>query len=241
VIVPKRGSLLAAALVAMIATGAIAPAAAASPNATNSQSVIVPNTLVAIQAAGARSSSERIAAINRAIPNLTRNDCISEASRDQALAILEGSRSGLETLAAELAVAADVATATTLYRQIFERYRVYAVVIPQSYYAAAADCLETVAIPALVSAEAGLQTALDTVYSDQVTPQIEADMAEVGAQIAIAQDSVSGQAAQALAVTADDYNANSAVLQSVRSSISTATSAARLARLAANAVVEALR
>jgi hypothetical protein len=93
----------------------------------------------------------------------------------------------------------------------------------------------------LLTAQEKLQAALDGPYADRVTPEIEADMAELANQISIAQTNVDGVAAAALAVTPADYNADPAVLAPAKVSITTATSAARLARLSAQNVVEALR
>ena len=239
---PVRGALAVAATLALI-LGFAAPAQAAPAQASPAQAatLTIPDTLPAIQAAGARATGDRIAALNRTIRGLTRNDCISDGNQSQALGTLNGALAGMEELRDQIAAATDASTAASLYRSVFEDWRVYAVSIPQSLYAASADCLEETAIPALLAAQSKLETALAGPFADAVTPEIEADMAELAAQIAVAQDSVTGAAAAALAVTPADYNANPAVLSDVKVDITTATSAARLARQAAQRVVEALR
>lgn len=254
---PVRGALAVAATLALI-LGFAAPAQAASAQAAPAQAapaqaspaqaapaqaatLTIPDTLPAIQAAGARATGDRIAAVNRTIPGLTRNDCMSDANQSRALGTLNGALAGMEELRDQIATAADASTAASLYRSVFEDWRVYAVSIPQSLYAASADCLEETAIPALLAAQSKLETALAGPFAGAVTPEIEADMADLAAQIAVAQDSVTGAAATALAVTPADYNANPAVLYDVKVDTTTATSAARLARQTAQRVVEALR
>ncbi len=229
-----KNILIASALAAVLIAGSAVPASAAPVE------VDVPGTLSAIQAAGARATASRISAINRTIPELTRNECISDASRGQVIGSLESAADGMETLRDEIAAATTVEEAAADYRSVFEQWRVFGVVIPQAHYAAAAECLESTSIPALLDAQAGLEAALAAV-PDRVTPEIEASMAELDAQLAIAQSEIAGVAAAALAVTVADYNANPAVLSDVRLSISSASSAARLARTAAGDVVEALR
>jgi hypothetical protein len=232
-------ALVAATTLALV-VGMTAPAQAA-PSAPTPPTVTVPDTLPAIQTAGDRATANRIAALNRTIPSITRNDCLTADDQAQILATLNAALDGMTTLRDEIANATDAPTAAAAYRSVFEDWRVYGVAIPQSLYAASADCLVNRAIPALLTAQEKLQAALDGPYADRVTPEIEADMAELANQISIAQTNVDGVAAAALAVTPADYNADPAVLAPAKVSITTATSAARLARLSAQNVVEALR
>ncbi len=226
--------LIASALAGVLIAGAAVPASAATVD------VDVPTTLAAIQAAGARATASRISAIERTIPALTRNECISDASRGQVIGSLESAADGMETLRDEIAAATTVEDAAADYRAVFEEWRVFGVVIPQAHYVAAAECLEGTSIPALIDVQTGLEAALAAV-PDRVTPEIEGSMAELDAQLATAQSEIAGVSAAALAVTVADYNANPSVLSDVRLSISSAGSAARLARIAAGDVVEALR
>jgi hypothetical protein len=233
-----KNLLLASALAgALLVAGTAVPASAATAAPAD---VDVPTTLAAIQAAGARATAARISAIDRTIPTLTRNECISDASRGQVLGSLESASDGMTTLRDEIAAATTVEEAATDYRAVFEEWRVYAVVIPQAHYVAAAECLEGTSIPTLLDVQAGLEAALAAV-PDRVTPEIEASMAELDAQLATAQSEIAGVSAATLAVTVDDYNADPAVLSDLRLSISSASSAVRLARIAAGDVVEALR
>jgi len=229
-----KNILIAAALAGALVAGAAVPASAAPVD------VDVPATLTAIQAAGARATASRISAINRTIPEITRNECLSDASRGQVLGSLESAADGMTTLRDEIADATTVEEAAADYRAVFEQWRVFGVVIPQAHYAAAAECLEGTSIPALLDVQAGLEAALSAA-PDRVAPEIEASMAELDAQLATAQAEIAGASAAALAVTVDDYNANPAVLSDVRLSISSASSAVRLGRIAAGDVLEALR
>jgi hypothetical protein len=240
------GALAAATTLALL-VGFAAPAQAAPAEASPTRSaqseptVTIPDTLPAIQAAGARATADRIAALNRTIPAITRNGCITDAHRETILNTLSTTLDAVTSLRDEIAAATDVPAAAAAYRSVLEDWRVYGVVIPQSRYAAAADCLESKAIPALETAQSKLQAAIDGPRADRVTPEIEAQMAELATQIEAAKSAVTGLADTALAVTAADFNADRAVLSDVKVSLSTAVSAARLARTAAHDVAQALR
>jgi hypothetical protein len=221
---------------------AAAPASSVAVAASNAptDSSTTPRGLDAIQKAAATQTAARTAALNRAIPAVTRNRFLTEADRAEILSRLNAALAGMQSLAATIAADTDAATAATHYQQIFTDYRVYAVALPQAHYAAAADGLTGIAIPKLVEVQQKLQAAIDADPS-RSTPEIEASMASLAAHIIDAQSAIDGVAAAALAVTPADYNANKAVLAPVKADVTTAVSAARLARLDAQSVREALR
>lgn len=233
-----QSGLIAVAVATVTIVGAVPASAVTTPSPAD---VDVPNGLAAIQVAGERATTARIAAINRATPSITRSECMTAEHQTAAVAALDAASDGMESLRDTLAAATTATEAGEVYRAIFEEWRVYGVVIPQAYYAVAADCLETVTIPALVETQSTLEDALAGEFSDAVTPEIEADMAELEEQLTLAQSEVAGMADAALAVTVADYNADPTLLTDIRLSISSASSAARLARIAAGDVVEALR
>lgn len=228
-----------------LSCGVASPALAAAPSSSASaiapsDSSTTPRGLDAIQKAATAQTSARIAALNRAIPAVTRNRFLTEADRATILSTLDEALAGMQELAATIAADTDAAAAATHYQQIFTEYRVYAVVLPQSFYAAAADGLTGTAIPKLVEVHEKLRAAIDADPSAS-TPEIEASMASLAEHIAEAQSAIDGVAAAALAVTPADYNANSAVLTPLKADVTTAVAAARLARLDAKTVREALR
>jgi hypothetical protein len=200
-----------------------------------------PKTLAEIQTAGAKATSDRIASLNKEIPRISGNSCITDPSKSTILGTLNADLTAMQDLASAIAADTDVTSAAAHYKSIFDDYRVYGVGIAQAHYAAAADCIQTKAIPALTKAQTKLTAALAGKYADKSTPEIEAQMADLAAQIAAATAAIDGVAAQALAVTPADYNANHAVLSSAKSSVSAAVAALKLAKQDAQAVLAALK
>ena len=225
-----------AAAIALVA-GAVAPAiAAGAPPASPA-----PRTLADIQTSGAKQTSERTASLTTAISKVTANTQLSSADRSTILATLNGDLAGMSTVASAIAADISVKQASTDFKSIFTTYRVYAVALPQAHFAAAADGLEASALPKLTAAEQKLSAALAGKYAAKSTPALQADLADMAKQIATAQASLSGLAANALAATPAAYNANHAVLTPVRESLATATAAVKQARADAKTVLAALK
>ncbi|MCU1414499.1 MAG: hypothetical protein JWN80_1839, partial [Microbacteriaceae bacterium] len=121
-----------AASTAVFATVALAgPALAATP----------PRDLAAVQAAGAAATASRITALDAAIPKESSNKYLSAGDRSTILGTLNGDLGAMQSLQSKIAADTDLATAKTDVQSIFTGYRVYAVAIPQSLYAASADAL----------------------------------------------------------------------------------------------------
>ena len=218
---------------AVLATVAVAsPALAATP---------APRDLATIQAAGQAATSSRITALGKAIPRVTANKYLSSGDRSQLLGTLNGDLAAMQSLQAKIAADTDVATAKTDVQSIFTGYRVYAVAIPQSLYAASADALTDSALPALVTAQKALAAALAGPDKSKYTPAIDAQMADLSTQITTAQNSIAGVSAFALSVTPAEFNANHAVLANTRASVKTAGVAAKAASADAKAVRAALK
>ncbi|QNE47288.1 hypothetical protein F1C58_10540 [Glaciihabitans sp. INWT7] len=199
-----------------------------------------PRTLSAVQALGAAATAARISALDRAVPRVTANTYLSATDKDQVLGTLNGDRAAMVTLAAKIAADTDLSVATADYHSIFTGYRVFAVAIPQSLYAAAASGLEDAAIPALQSAQATLAAAIAGPLASKDTPAIDATMADLAAQIRTAQQSVSGVSAFALSVTPAQFNGDHEILAATRVSVKTATAAAKKARADVASVKAAL-
>ena len=226
------GAIAASIITVALVFTASAPAMAATPP---------PKTLAEIQAAGAKATSDRITSLNREIPRISGNACITDPNKSTILGTLNADLTGMQDLASAIAADTDVASAAAHYKSIFDDYRVYGVGIAQAHYAAAADCIQSKAIPALTAAQTKLTAALAGKYADKSTPEIEAKMADLAAQIAAATAAIDGVAAEALAVTPADYNANHAVLSSAKTSVSSAVAAVKLAKQDAQAVLAALK
>jgi hypothetical protein len=228
-----------------VAGAATAPAFAnpvpAVPTAPASATPTGSRSLALIQAAAAKQTATRIAALDAAIPKITSNVYLTASDRTTILATLNGDLSGLTTLAAKIAADTTAAEAETDYKTIFSTYRVFAVALPQSSYAAAADDLTDSALPKLVDAQKTLSALLAGPDAFKSTPALLADLTDMSAQIATAQQAITGVAAAALAVTPSEYDANHAVLSGSRQSVTTALAAVKLAGTDAKTVSAALQ
>ena len=205
------------------------------------RSIAAPRTLSSVQALGAAAAAARISALDTAIPKVTANVSLSAIDKDHVLGTLNGDRSAMVTLGSKIAADTDLAVATADFRSIFTGYRVFAVAIPQSFYAAAASSLEDSAIPALQAAQAKLAAAIVGALASKDTPAIDAAMADLATQISTAPKSISGVSAFALSVTPGRFKADHEILAPVRASVKIATAAAKEARVDVASVTAALR
>jgi hypothetical protein len=207
-----------AAVVALVA-GSCAPAFA---DATSTPTPSAGKSLSAIQAKAKVNTTARIGALNTAIARVTAAPDISPSDRATILGTLNGDLAGMNTVEAKIAADTTVATAAADYKTIFTTYRVYAAAIPQSRLAAAADRMTSTAIPKLTDAQSKLAAALAGPDASKSTPELQADLTDMSAQIAAATSALNGVAAQSLAVTPSAYNSNHSVLQPVRSAVKAA-------------------
>ena len=230
-------TLLGTTVTAALLLGSSTAALAVEPSA---RSTATPRTLSSVQALGAAETAARISALDTAISRVTANAYLSATDKDHILGTLNGDRSAMVTIAGKIAADTDLAVAITDHRSIFSGYRVFAVAIAQSRYAAAAAALGDAAIPALRAAQATLAAAIAGPLASKDTPSIAAAMADLAAQIQSVQQSISGVSAFALSVTPDQFNANRAILAPTRASVKTAIAAAKKARADVASVKAAL-
>ncbi|MHC5795702.1 hypothetical protein ACVXZ4_06030 [Lacisediminihabitans sp. FW035] len=231
-------SVLATTVTAALLLGTSTAALADEPS---TRSTAAPRTLSSVQALGAAATTARITALDTAIPKVTSNVYLSSTDKDHILGTLNGDRSAMVTLGAKIAADTDLTVATSDYHSIFTGYRVFAVAIPQSFYAAAAAGLSDSAIPALQSAQKTLAAAIAGPLASKDTPEIDATMADLATQISAAQQSIAGVSAFALSVTPEQFNANHEILSATRASVKAATAAAKKARADVASVKAALK
>jgi hypothetical protein len=207
----------AAAAVALVA-GSCAPAFA---DGTATPAPSGGKTLGVIQANAKVKTTARIGALGTAIAKINAAQDISSSDRTTILATLNGDVAGMNTVEAKVAADTTVATAAADYKTIFTGYRVYAVAIPQSRFAAAADRMTSTTIPKLTTAQSKLAAALAGPDASKSTPALLADLADMSTQIAAAGAALNGIAAESLAVTPAAYNSNHSVLSPIRSAVKT--------------------
>lgn len=226
-----------AAVIALVA-GTCAPAFADS---TSTPAPSAGKSLSAIQAEAKIKTTARIGALTTAIAKVNAAKDISSSDRATILGTLNGDLAGMNTVEAKIAADTTAVTAAADYKTIFTTYRVYAVAIPQSRLAAAADRMTSTSIPKLTDAQSKLAAALTGPDASKSTPELQADLADMSAQIASATSSLNGIAAQALAVTPSAFNSNHSVLQPVRSAVKAAIADLKKAAADGKTVLAAIK
>jgi hypothetical protein len=220
--------------------GATTAPALADATSTTSGPATVHRTLAEIQASAKVKTDARTASLNKAISKITAAKGISADDRSTILATLNADLAGMTTVEAKIAGDTDATTAATDYKTIFTTYRVYAVAIPQSRFAATADRLVSTTIPRLTDAHDKLAAKLAADPSTS-TPALVADLADMSTQLSAASSGVDGVAAGSLAVTPAAYNSNHDVLEPDRSAVKNALAAVKKAASDAKTVLAALR
>lgn len=233
-----RTSLIGTATIAALVAGTCAPAFA---DGTSTPAPSAGKSLATIQANAKVKTTARIGALNTAIAKVNAAKDISSTDRATILGTLNGDVAGMNTVESKIAADATVATAAADYKTIFTTYRVYAVAIPQSRLAAAADRMTSTSIPKLTDAEGKLAAALAGPDASKSTPALQADLTDMSAQIAAATAALNGIAAQSLAVTPSAYNSNHAVMQPVRSTVKAAIADLKKAAADGRTVLAAIK
>jgi hypothetical protein len=231
-------SLIGTAAVVALVAGTCAPAFA---DGTSTPAPSTGKTLAAIQAKAKTATSARITALDAAIAKITAAKDISSADRSTILGTLNGDVTAMNTVEAKVAADTTVAAAAADYKTIFTGYRVFAVAIPQSRFAAAADRLTSTTIPKLTDAHTKLAAALAGPDASKSTPALLADLADMSTQISSANSAITGVAAAALAVTPADYDANHAVMGSLRTSVQSAIADLKKASADGKTVLAAIK
>jgi hypothetical protein len=214
-----------------LVAGSVVPAA----HADSTPAVTAKSSLSAIQAAGDAATAKRVTSLQSAIARATANKSISDADRTTVLATLNADLAAMPTLKATIDGDTTAAQAYADYRTIFTTYRVYAVAIPQSLVAAAADGLTTTAIPKLQAAAKDLAGRIGS--HTELQPKLD----DMNAQIATAQSDTNGLAAAALAVTPAQFDADSAAMKDQRSKLTAALAAVKQASADGHAIVQGLK
>jgi hypothetical protein len=225
------------AITASILAGAIALSGAPTPTAPTPTDLDPNATLTQIQQLADRAIDNRTRALDGAIQKVDDNTYLTDAHQSTISATLQGDLDGLNDLAGQIDAATTAAKARALYHSIFTDYRVYAVVLPQSFYAAAADGLEDAALPKLEDGYTRLAAAVDKSGDSD----LKAILAQMRASLDTATGLLNGLADEALAVSPSDFNADHTVLGDIRGTLRDATNAVRDARQDAREILDGLR
>jgi hypothetical protein len=226
-------ALVAGSCVPAFADGTATPAPSPAPSSGR--------TLATIQASAKTKTSARIVSLNSAIGKITAAADISSSDRATILATLNGDVAGMNSVESKIAADTTIASAAADYKTIFTQYRVYAVAIPQSRLAAAADRMTSTTVPKLTDAQTKLAAALAGPDLSKSTPALLADLADMSNQIAAASTALNGIAVRSLAVTPSAYNSNHAVMGPIRGAVTTAIADLKKAHTDGQTVLQAIK
>lgn len=222
--------LLAAATAAAVTT--VAPPAFADTASS---------TLASIKAKAATAISIRESALQSAIPAFTANPYVTAADRSAILTTLNTDASGLNALAPVIQTDTTAAKARSDYQSIFTQYRVFALALPQSRFAASADDLTGTVIPRLTDAQGRLESLLAGPDSGKDTSPVQAAMSDLSSRISGITTATAGLATTVLAYTPAQWDASHTILVQPKANLVTARADARAAGRDIATVIEALK
>ena len=198
---------------------------AAAGASGNSGAGSVPATLAGIKAKAASDIGDRVTALTTAISKV--NAAKSLGSSQGTLAShLSADIAPLQQLNQTIQGDTSVQQAAQDFGTIFSDYRVYALVLPATRLAAAADAATTTAIPHLTADAAKAQAHVTPTNQAVLQPLID----DLNSQIGAATNATNGLAATVLAFTPAQWNADNGLLGPAKSSAQTALAALKKAR-----------
>jgi hypothetical protein len=232
---------LSTALVGAAAVVSVVFAAATPASADSTPAPSAGKSLASIQATAQARTSQRTTSLNTALGKVNAATGLTSGDRDTILGILNGDLSGMTTIEAKIAADTTVKQARADDKTIFTSYRIYLVALPQARDATAADSAISVSLPKLTTRQSTLAALLTGKDSSKSTPALQADLADMTAEIGKASSALSGVSAAALAATPSGYNSNHDILASSKTSLATARAAIKQARTDAKTVAAAIR
>ncbi len=200
-----------------------------------------PKTLAELQAAGAKATSDRETKLTAAITKVTADKYLTSSDRSTILGTLNADLAGMKSSASTIAGDTTTTQAAADLKQVFSKYRVYAVALPQARAASDADRLTGTTLPKLTTEQSKLSALLSGKDKSKSTAALQADLTDMSSQISTASHDAGGAAAAALAVTPAAYDANHSALSSVKSSLDSARTAVKKAQSDATAIRQALK
>ncbi|HEY1828928.1 MAG TPA: hypothetical protein VGG38_01665 [Acidimicrobiales bacterium] len=204
---------------AALAVGTGSLAGASSPSAST------PPTLQQIQAKAGAAISQRVSALNTAVAKV---DAAKNLGSDQAglVTYLQRDIAPLGTLGQKIEGDTTVSQAEADYVDIFEDYRVYALVLPAADLAGRADAITVSALPALTAFSSQAQSKVTPTNQPTLQPMIDT----LNGDISGATNASSGVASTVMSETPYDWNQNHSLLDPAKASVSTAEGDTKSAR-----------
>ena len=217
------------------------PTPTPSPSPSSTAKAHTPRTLAEVQAAGAKATGDRETKLSAAITKVTGDKSLSSSDRSTILGTLNADLAAMKSSASAIAADTTITQAEADLKEVYSKYRVYAVALPQARLAADADRLTGTALPKLTKEQSTLAGLLAGKDKAKSTAALQSDLSDMSKQIATASHDASGQASAALAVTPSAYDSNHSALSSVKSSLESARTAAKKAASDAKTIRQALK
>ena len=213
--------LASAALVATLAGAAEATPPTSGTNGTgatvgtsgNSGPSAVPATLAGIKAKASADVTDRVNDLNAAITRVNSTQGLG-SGQSTLDTYLGADISPLQQLNQTIQSDATVPQAAKDFSTIFSGFRVYLLVLPAAWIATDADHATATAIPSLTAASARAQAHVNPSNQAELQPLID----DLNGQIGAATNATNGLAANVLAFTPTQWNANHDLLSSSRAS-----------------------
>ena len=215
-----------------VAAGAVAGAATTPTPAGRA----APTTLGGIKAEAARDITDRVNKLNSAIAKVNGAKELG-AGQGTLVSYLGADIVPLQQLNQKIQGDATMAQAAQDFGSIFNRYRVFVLVLPAARITAVSDSAATSAIPKLTSDEAKAQAQVNPGDQAQLQPLID----DLNSQIGAATNATNGLAATVLAFTPAQWNADHDLLAASRSSDQAAIDALQKGRSDVRQIVEDLK
>jgi hypothetical protein len=224
----RLGAAALASAAALATGGAIAGASTASTT--------TPLTLAQIQAKAATAISDRVNDLNAAVAkvNASKDLGTDAATLDT---YLQRDLGPLQALGTKIAGDTTVAEAQADYQNIFQDYRVYALVLPAARQAGDADAITVTAVPALQSFSSKAQSKVNATNQATLQPMIDSLNTDIGG----ATSNSSGVASTVMSYTPLDWNNNHSILSATKASLTTANGDVKSARNEAQQIRQFLK
>jgi hypothetical protein len=189
--------------------------------------------------------ADRLTKLNALNTRVSAMKNVSATEKSTLAATIQTNISGLTTLKAKLDADTDVTTAATDAKSIRTSFRIYALIIPQGYIAAAADRADTI-VGLLTTVSTKLQTRISAEPAGTNVTAMQASLTDLNAKIATAQTTAASAENSVATLTPDQGNAtllasNTASLKAARAQITTVTTDLKAADADAKSIVAALK
>lgn len=243
--------LMTAALAALILAAVPGVAVAQEPSTTerstearDDQATVAERHAVWIEKVKARALEaidKRLATIDDLEAAINRSANVDPGHAEQLLDELRTSASGLRSLADEIRAAEDLETLRVLVPQIFEDYRIYAVVAPKVHLVLAADAAGAIG-DRLAEATDKLAAALDRLEEHGVdVGDAEALLTEMERLVASGAESAAKVPGMVLGLTPADYPGSTEILRAAQAVLQSAGADLRAAGQNAHEIVRFIK